>query len=751
MKTSIAILSFATALLSATPAFASTVTTTADSGPGSLRDAIANAAPGETINFAVTGTITLTSGELVINKDLTIAGPGAANLTVQRSTAAGTPEFRVFNVNAGIITINGLGVRNGRAELGGGINNETTLTLYDCFIDGNAAFGRGGGVYNLSTMTLSNCVINGNSVRNDTNTAYGGGIYSEGTVTSSGCVVRSNSVTVEVGGDALGGGIVNYGTLALTNSYIIGNSVVGGVGLILPGQQNAGTGAGGGIYNQGTAIVDTSTVGSNLAAGRTLETVGNDLGQGGGVANILGTVILVRCALTGNLATGSGALGGAIQNNTGSLTVESSTISGNMAVVGTGAAQGGAICNRAGSTTLNHSTITSNSAVSGVVSLAEGSGLCTVGGFVEFKNTILAGNFVTNDLSNIGMLINGRPSFGVAQSGGFNLIGTTNGPITPGTNDQFNVTAAQLKLGPLQDNGGPTFTHALLCGSPAIDAGDNTDAPPTDQRGFSRIVNGIIDIGAFEYSNSPPAITCSGAITNCSPPGGLLATVSANVADADGDSLIVIWTVDGTPYQTNTVSASEPPTTARVDFTATFAIGSHDVTATVMDPSDCTATCSTTVTVLARGDLYPIALHKKNLAGVQVGAMLPDIYNGVQPGNFGWLTWAGSPDEPTLVASLTPPGNSSTYVNPYDRRDRVVSVGDWVRGKPGVTNSDKVRKALDTLKQIDIVVPVWDRAISKGNNSLYHVVGFARVRITSYALPKQNRISARFLGMADCD
>ena len=158
-----------------------------------------------------------------------------------------------------------------------------------------------------------------------------------------------------------------------------------------------------------------------------------------------------------------------------------------------------------------------------------------------------------------------------------------------------------------------------------------------------------------------------------------------------------------------------------------------------------------TVTVVARGDLYPIALHEKTLAGVPVGGVLPDIYNGVQPGNFGWLTWAGSPSEPTLVKSLTPPGNSRTYVNPFNRSDRVVSVGDWVQGKPGISNSDKVRRALDILKQIDIVVPVWDRAASRGNNSLYRVAGFARVRLTDYRLPKQNRITARFLGMVDCD
>jgi hypothetical protein len=179
------------------------------------------------------------------------------------------------------------------------------------------------------------------------------------------------------------------------------------------------------------------------------------------------------------------------------------------------------------------------------------------------------------------------------------------------------------------------------------------------------------------------------------------------------------------------------------------ASGIYTVTAT--NANGCIASATTTVTVNSRGDLYPIALSQRSLAGVPVGGIIRDIYNGVQPGNFGWLTWAGSPSEPTLVNSLRPPGNSSIYVNPMNRKDRVVSVGDWVQGKPGVTDSRQVRAALDILKQIDIVVPVWDRAESRGNNSLYRVVAFARVRLTEYRLPKQNQITARFLGLTDCN
>src|SRR5439155_26229659 len=119
------------------PSRAATVTTTADSGPGSLRVAIANATAGETISFSVKGTITLTSGDLVITNDLTVWGPGASNLTVQRSTETNTPDFRIFSVQSGSVTISGLTVSNGRGVYGGGMHNETTLMLRDCTISDN--------------------------------------------------------------------------------------------------------------------------------------------------------------------------------------------------------------------------------------------------------------------------------------------------------------------------------------------------------------------------------------------------------------------------------------------------------------------------------------------------------------------------------------------------------------------------------------------------------------------------------------
>jgi hypothetical protein len=156
-------------------------------------------------------------------------------------------------------------------------------------------------------------------------------------------------------------------------------------------------------------------------------------------------------------------------------------------------------------------------------------------------------------------------------------------------------------------------------------------------------------------------------------------------------------------------------------------------------------------------DLYPIALFAGHLVGAVEGQTINDVLNASQSGHIGWLTWTGSASDPTLAASLTPPGDSAGYVNPGDTNDHVVSVGDWVCGAPGTKNSSSVRAALDALIDQDITVPVWDVSTRCGSPATccsdkvrYHVIGFANIRITSYQLPCKGRITAVFLGMAEC-
>jgi hypothetical protein len=158
-----------------------------------------------------------------------------------------------------------------------------------------------------------------------------------------------------------------------------------------------------------------------------------------------------------------------------------------------------------------------------------------------------------------------------------------------------------------------------------------------------------------------------------------------------------------------------------------------------------------TTTAQGQGcQVYPIALSLQTLATAAPGNVLTNIWNGDQPGNFGWLSWTDDPGEPTLVTSLTPPGDSATYVNPDDPNDHQLAVGKWVSGKPGVSNGKHVRAALNTLLNVQIIVPVWDAVRGQGDTAAYRIAGFAAVEILNYQLPSRNQITARFDGFVSC-
>jgi CSLREA domain-containing protein len=185
-------------------------------GVCTLRAAIeeANALAGDdTINFAVTGTITLGGTQLTIDSNLTITGPGADQLTI-----SGNDASRVFDINSGTVTISGLTITDGNAAGGGGIYNYVTgdLTLNNCTVSGNKATGAGGGIYNYyGDLTLNNCTVSGNKA-----TGVGGGIYNfYGDLTLNNCTVSGNTA----GGD--GGGIRNYyySDVTLNNCTVSGN------------------------------------------------------------------------------------------------------------------------------------------------------------------------------------------------------------------------------------------------------------------------------------------------------------------------------------------------------------------------------------------------------------------------------------------------------------------------------------------------------------------------------------------------
>ncbi|TVR95235.1 MAG: choice-of-anchor A family protein [Wenzhouxiangellaceae bacterium] len=148
--------------------------------------------------------------------------------------------------------------------------------------------------------------------------------------------------------------------------------------------------------------------------------------------------------------------------------------------------------------------------------------------------------------------------------------------------------------------------------------------------------------------------------------------------------------------------------------------------------------------------MYPIALPHGVLAAAEPGTEFHQLPRGTGPGNFSWLTWAGSPNAPTLANSLIPPGDSYTYVNPDDESDWLLSVGSWVQGAPGAMNAQAVRSRLDALLGVEIVVPAWSSIRGQGNNLDYQVADFARIRLLDYRLPGNGWLSFEFLGFTHC-
>jgi predicted outer membrane repeat protein len=202
----------------------STVTNLSDGDPGSLRDAIATTPAGGTVDFqpGLTGTITLTTGELDVNQDLTIEGPGASVITVSGNNAS-----RVFNIGKFTVAISGLTIADGTVTdlNGGGLYNAGTLTVSDSAFGGNSAVKnhstspKGGGIYSTGTLGVIETTFSGNSAY-----FYGGAIGTTGSLNVINSTFSGNLISGPNVSGSGGGGIENEGTLTVTNSTFSGNS-----------------------------------------------------------------------------------------------------------------------------------------------------------------------------------------------------------------------------------------------------------------------------------------------------------------------------------------------------------------------------------------------------------------------------------------------------------------------------------------------------------------------------------------------
>jgi fibronectin-binding autotransporter adhesin len=558
------------------------VTSTADSGPNTLRAAIGetNAAtqPVE-IDFQLgdAATITLTSGQLELNtaQPIAIVGPGADRLAVDGNGAS-----RVFEIDTGVtVSISGMSVTGGfTTDTGAGLLNQGNLALTGVTVSHNTQTGfsfdqHGGGLVNLGVATVVGCTfadntgVYGGGVTNggmstlhdcsfvdNTATFFGGGMYNYGSATLDGCSFVGNACGDDGGGfSGLGFGSLQSGSSELRNCSFIGNSANNsGGGLELEGtlsgplqvvdcvfRENQAIGGGGGLVLAGTNSTPATVTGCRIEANRAMGPPSLGEGAAGGLGLSNTATTLSDCIVSNNYATGYS--GGMVASG-GALTMTGVTISGNTAGI-----QGGGLT-IASPATLNDCTISGNSAGQGggllmfgradaafVACTISGNSANTPGGggglysyphygtdpSVTLTDTIVAGNTASDGASDFAQNYVGP------VTGSYNLIGTGgSGGLTAGDHNLLNV--ADPGLTPLGDYGGPTETMALLPGSPAIGAGTAVPGVTTDQRGFA--LDGPPDIGAFQSHSG--ALVVDAAIDGLgSPPGELSLRQAVNLAD----------------------------------------------------------------------------------------------------------------------------------------------------------------------------------------------------------------------------
>lgn len=448
------------------------VTTTADEvatdGKCSLREAIqaANtgkpvdacpAGPGPVTIIVPAGTYNLSLCALTISSavDVTVRGAGAG-ATIIDGSGNSTPNCYPYPPGAGIFVI-GTGttaiichmtLRGVGSPGAGAVDNLGAAVLVDTLITGNTA-GGGGGIDNQDRLLLVSSVVSKNTALGDG--GMGGGIANDGAATILNSLISGNVAGAPPSGyRGIGGGIWNGN---LGNLTIVASTISG----------NAGE-TGGAILNDGALTLRGSTISGNTGV----------LGVG---LYSDGTASLGDDTISGNTGTGS---------------------SGDLSTVGAGIDNFGK-----GTVTLNNVTIALNTANNqGVTDPVNGpgfgGGLANEGGSVQVENSIIAGNTAINGT--------GPDCGGPITAQGYILIQNPSGCTIGGTTTG-DLLGASPRLGPLQNNGGPTFTQALLSGSPAIDAAN--PAPPgsgptacltTDQRGYPRPSppGGRCDMGAYE-------------------------------------------------------------------------------------------------------------------------------------------------------------------------------------------------------------------------------------------------------------
>jgi hypothetical protein len=430
-----------------------------------LRAAIAdaNTNSGGTITFqaGLTGTITLASDLPAITQPLTIQGPGASTIAID-----GASNFRVFYLGVpDAVTISGLTLEHSSwaplSVKGGG-----TLTADSVALVNNATtHNRGGGFYCHGTLSvLSSFTLTNSTVTGNTTTGGGGGGFAGGcNATIATTTIANNSAPNRDGGGLY---FNSYGNKAVENSTISGNT--------------AGDNSGGvyvSDYAGSTLTISNTTISGNTAVNQAGGIGGNSVGD---------KFSLIESTVTGNIVTSN--------PNTSRTPVGGLYLSDSV---------GGEALSGSGSASPDQTQKQQQHA---------GLGVAAVSSHINIVGSIVWGN-TTSSPGTVDVGFGGKTDApgSTNMNSDHSLLGTVDPNVTI-IDQGGTLTGVNPLLGPLADNGGPTQTHALLAGSPAIDTGPNP--LPTfalnanDQRGagFPRVVGAAVDIGAFEVQPPPTPV-----------------------------------------------------------------------------------------------------------------------------------------------------------------------------------------------------------------------------------------------------
>lgn len=569
----------------------------------------------------------------------------ADNLALSYGGGIATGNSAVVTINDTIIEDNV--VRSDRPQQGGGLYGMGQITLSNSTVRNNllhrldgdiygCGVGEGGGIYMFyGLLTMEDSMVIGNSIQSDEphcTIPTGGGIHAgdlvllntqvlSNTASSAGGIYGGNgriensvvgynkavSHDPNQGNDGVGGGI-QLNAASIKHTEIIYNSadtIAGGlyasnnvsITQSLIAHNHAG-GIGGGIY--GDVTLTQSTVRDNTAQSGGGIAIQNSALAVGSVSNP--DAIISQSLIADNVADEKGG-GIYISSWLARTQIENSTISGNSAAIGGALHQDQYTESLSGNqfapeTTMINTTVAQNSATtegSGIYYIQQTSfsfGGVTNIGFLELANTMIADHAGANCAG----------SASEYRSLGHNLSDDGN-CIFIETGD---IVKQPPKLGPLQDNGGPTFTHALLDGSPAIDAGDDAVCPAVDQRGTMRPRGSHCDIGAYEYVVNKPILKLSkteltfiGVAGSTAPDAQTVRVTNDGTADftwqaAESIAWLSVGTSSGNPpsdvsFTVDTTGLAVGDYSGKVTFTAAGALGSPQevkVTLQVVDVSE---------------------------------------------------------------------------------------------------------------------------------------------------------------------